>query len=230
MKNSGGNWVFALLVIIICIFACGVLAAGDFSHIGKVQPSQEVVDQNAIAATNAQIARDDKINKIITDFLDALSKLVFVAVVSLVTTGLIALAVFAVSKWIKRHDRNPDEAGRYPLVPSSAKLTNANTGLALNEPMPAEVMLKLAAMQRDVNMTWGAFSNGINGRQASDRQRDLRPAPPGWDGTIEMPEEDRPIGLEGFMLVDESGNQQQLSAGRGPEVAGVPATENMTWR
>jgi len=224
MKNSGGNWVFALFLIIVCVFICGMLFAGDFNHLGKVQPSQEVVDQNAIAATNAQIARENKINQVLTDLLDALAKFVFVAVVSLVTTGIIVFVAFAVSKWIKRYDRKPDEAGRYPLVPSGAKLTNANTGLALNEPISPETMLKLAAMQRDVNMTWGAFSGGINGRQASERQRDLKPGPPGWDGTIEMPPappQDQ-LTADGFLMLDDSGAQKPLAL--------AFSQENHTWQ
>ncbi|MFZ1794227.1 MAG: hypothetical protein WAU96_12450 [Anaerolineae bacterium] len=214
MKNSGGGAALMLLMVLVAVFICGVLAAGDFGHIGTVQPSQEVVDQTTIATTTAQIARDNKINKIVTDFLDALTKLIFFSVLVLMATAVGVSVVFIVAKWIKRHDRKPDEAGRYPLVPSDAKLTNPNlTGALTAAPAGESAMLALAAMQRDVNMTWGAFANGIQGRQASDRQRDLRPDPPGWDGTIEMPPptpQER-VSADGFLMLDESGAQKPLA-------------------
>lgn len=220
------GFLSVIVFIALVAFALGASVSGAALVAVSPKPSQEVVDQ-----IEKEKAKEEAETKAAwRETWTGVARVFEYGIAGTFLSGIVIAGTVVVGRWIKRHDRNPDEAGRYPLVPSSAKLTNANTGLALNEPMPAEVMLKLAAMQRDVNMTWGAFSNGINGRQASDRQRDLRPAPPGWDGTIEMPEEDRTIGLEGFMLVDESGNQQQLSAGRGPEVAGVPATENMTWR
>lgn len=213
MKNSGGSVALMLLMVLVAVFVCGLLAAGNFGHLGKVQPSQEVVDQTTIATTTAQIARDNKINQIITDFLDALTKLIFFSVLVLIGTAVGVLVVFIVAKWIKRHDRQPDEAGRYPLVPSDAELTNPNlTGALTAAPAGESAMLALAAMQRDVNMTWGAFANGIQGRQASDRQRDLRPDPPGWDGTIETPPAAQPeLTAANFLMLDESGAQKPLA-------------------
>lgn len=226
MKNSGGNWVFALLLIIICIFSCGVLAAGDFSHIGKVQPSQEIVDQNAAATTAAQIARENKINQVIADFLDALTKLIFLTVASLVVAGIITLAAFAVSKWIKRHDRQPDEAGRYPLVPSNATLTNPNlTGALTAAPARESVQLQLAGMRAQVDMTAMAFRAGIQGRQASDRQRDLRPDPPGWDGSIEMPPST--VNQPGFWLTSDDNTPQMALANTTPKTTTME--ERVTW-
>ena len=222
MKGFLSIIVFVALVSMLL----GMNASGAALVAVSPKPSQEVVDQIAKNEAKEKADREKESSARVGRVVDTL-----VAALSVATVVGAAIGItFAVSAWIRRNDRKPDEAGRYPLVPANISLANPNlTGPYLAERIETPAMLQLAGMRAQVDMTAMAFKGGIQGRQASDRQRDLRPDPPGWDGAITMPQEEQPIGLDGFMLVDEKGNQQQLSAGRKPEMA-VPAMENMTWR
>ncbi|MFZ1795011.1 MAG: hypothetical protein WAU96_16465 [Anaerolineae bacterium] len=221
------GFLSVIVFIALVAFALGASVSGAALVAVSPKPSQEVVNAIAVAEAKAKEDREKEASARTTAIVNSL----ITGFVIFVLIGGAGGGAVVASKWIKRHDRMPDEAGRYPLVPADISLANPNlTGPYLAERIETPAMLQLAGMRAQVDMTAMAFRGGIQGRQASDRQRDLRPDPPGWDGTITMPQEEQPIGLDGFMLVDEKGNQQQLSAGRKPEFAGAPTTENTTWQ
>jgi hypothetical protein len=217
--------VIAFVALIAMLLGMNVGGAAQMAVTPK--PSQEVVnkiaEQKAKDEADALKAWHETWNGLIRVFKYGLAG-TFLA-------GFAIVGTIVVQRVIRRNDRPLDENGHAPLVPAKADLANPNlTGALTSEPVDPQMALELAKLRAQVDMMRAAFAGGINGRMAGNMQRDLRPDPPGWDGTITAPPDEQHVGLDGFMLVDDKGNERQLGAGKLPEMAETPAMENFSWR
>ena len=223
MKGFLGVIVFVALVA----FGFGLSQSGAALLAVSPKPSQEVVDQ--IAKKKADEEVESK--KAQREWLAGVVQVLKYGLAGTFVSGFSIAGTFVAVRIIRRNDRPLDENGHAPLVPAKADLANPNlTGALTGAPVDPQMALELARLRAQVDMTRAAFAGGINGRMAGNMQRDLRPDPPGWDGTITVPPSEQPVSLDGFMLVDDKGNERQLGAGKLPEMTATPAMENFVWR
>lgn len=207
-KNFGG-FLFVLLVI---AFMCGLLAMNNATEFHKTPVSREAVDAIARDQARAQIARDNESarNNETIKFL-ALAVVTMAATLLVVPMSFMMIARSA-SAWHQRHDRAPDSAGNYALLPNGHVMWNPNTGMQIGMQVSEEMVIALAGQRAMVHATQAAFGNGIERGEARSRQRRIgespEPAPEGWTVTTQ-PEAPKPPPPE-FVLVDDTGERKLI--------------------
>lgn len=200
------NFFGFLFVLLIVAFACGALAMFNTSEIARPKPSIETINSIARAESAAQIARDDA-----SAANNEKVKMLALAVATIVVAVLVLpisfmLSARGVSHWHRRHDRLPDHAGNYALLPDGRVMWNPNTGMQIGTAVSEATTLALAAQRAQVHQVQAAFSGGIERNQARSYQRRIgETEPEGWNVTTPQAEPVQPA--PEFLLVDDKGER-----------------------
>lgn len=197
------NFLGFLFALMVMAFMCGLLAMNNATEFHKTPVSREAVDSIARDQARAQIARDNESarnNETVKFLVLAVATM---AVALMVLPISFALTARGMAHWHRRHDRMPDRAGNYALLPDGRAMWNPNTGLQIGAPVSEATMIALAGQRAMVHATQAAFQHGIDRNAAGARQRRIgeTPEPEGWTVTTPEPEP------SGFLMVDDTGER-----------------------